>query len=81
MSRAFVTNGRSRRSKIFTAGHSKEIGQNEAPSVRGLPGFKIGIMVEHFKMEERLIPASERLKRSIKKARLATVSQSDYLPR
>ena len=48
VSRASVRNGRSRRSKICTAGHSKKIGRYEAPLVRDLSGFKIGIIVELF---------------------------------
>ena len=72
MSRASVRNGKSRRCKIFTAGHSKEIGRHEAPSVRGLPGFKIGMIVELFQMEGRSIPASERLKSSVRKTRPET---------
>ena len=69
VSRTSRRNGRSRRSNIFTAGHSKEIGRNEALSVRGLPSFKIGIKMELFQMEGSLIPASKRLKSSVRMAK------------
>ena len=87
VSRASVRNGRSRRSKIFTAGHSKEIGRYEAPSILGPQGFKIGMIVELFQREGRLIPPSEKLKSYVRKARpetprcfrWATVSPSGIL--
>ena len=63
VSRASVRNGRSRRYKIFTAVHSKEIVRYEAPSVRGLPGFKIGINCGAFPNGREVNPCQREVKK------------------
>ena len=61
--------GRMSRSRIFTAGQSSEKGWQERPCSRGFPAFSIRIMRELFKIAGMLIPATERLKSSVRKAK------------
>ena len=46
-----MSDGRSRRSKTFIAGHRRDMGRYPDPDPAGLPGFRIGITIDCFQIE------------------------------
>ena len=57
-----LSSGRRSRSRTLTEGHRREMGRYPDPELAGLPGFRIGMIVECFQIDGILAVLYDRLK-------------------